>query len=337
MPDSHWNLFLELLRAGLWERDLVLSDIPSTACWEQLLETSRIQAVTGLLLRGITHLPKDQLPPASIRMRLLAEADEIERKNLQAGLVEREIVALFEQEGLHPIVQKGSQAAKHYAEPLLRESGDIDLFLPEEDFKQAVAAVPEARMTPDGGAVFTRQGVTVELHPRYYDLHLSAEQLPPVPSISGELLLYSAHILKHALGAGIGLKQLCDMARALARMEGQYNKAAFEDVLRKARLLRWHRLLCSMLVIDLGLDPACCLPGFKPCPPRPLNRIVRRGGNFGVLTPLRKKGLRSRRPFVRKVATTLSFLCRLPFSLRYAPKETGAIVAELAKGNLSSI
>ena len=334
MSDSHWNLFLELLRAGLWEQDLVLTTTPSATCWEQLLETSRIQAVTGLLLRGITHLPKGQLPPAAIRMRLLAEADEIERKNLQAGLVEREMLARFEQKGLHPIVQKGSQAAKYYAEPLLRESGDIDLYFPPKDFQQAVATIPEARMTPDGGAVFSHKGVTVEMHPRYYDLHLPAEQLPPVPSPVGELLLYSAHILKHALGAGIGMKQLCDLARALSQLEGRYDKADFEEALRKARLLRWHHLLCSMLVEDLGLDTRFCLPGFTPDNPKQLRRIVRRSGNFGSASRARQNAIRSHSRVRKKGTTALAFIQRIPFSLRIAPGEAWATFRELVGGNL---
>jgi hypothetical protein len=334
MPHSYWNLFLELLRAGLWEQDLSLDVTPKDTCWERLLEMSRVQAVTGLLLRGITHLPKDQLPPAAIRMKLLAEADEIERKNLQAGLVEREVLAFFEQRDLHPIVQKGSQAAKYYAEPLVRESGDVDLYFPGASFEQAVAQVPQARRTPDGGAVSTYKGVTVEFHPRYYDLHLPAEKLPPVPSVTGELLLYSAHILKHAIGAGVGLKQLCDMARALARTEGLYDKAELEAALRKAGLLRWHRLLCSMLVADLGLDEQYCLPDFKPCNPRPLRRIVRLSGNFGVAKASRRKSVRCENIIVKKGATALSFLQRIPFSIRIAPGEAFATFRELTRGNL---
>ena len=336
MPDCSWDLFMQLLRAGLWEEDLRLTGTPSAACWEQLLSMSRIQAVTGLLLRGITHLPKDQLPPAAIRMRLLAEADEIERKNLEAGLAEKKVLAFFAERGLHPIVQKGSQAAKYYAEPLLRESGDIDLYFPEEAFSQAVAAVPHARMTPDGSALASFKGVTVEIHPRYFDLHLPADKLPPVPSLVGELLLYSSHILKHALGAGIGLKQLCDMARALAQTEGLYDKSAFETALRNAGLLRWHRLLCSMLISDLGLDARYCLPGFVPCNPKPLRRIVRQSGNFGTANTARQKALRSENAVVKKGATALSFLLHIPFSLRIAPGEAFATFRELTRGNLKN-
>ena len=333
MKPMIWHLLTALLRAGLWERDTVLAAVPDHAQWRALLEAAHAQAVTGLLLRGVSHLPEAQLPPADIRMRLLTEADTLERTHAAITRMEAELLASLSKAGLHPIVQKGSQAAKYYACPALRACGDIDLYLPEAEFGQALQLVPEARRTPDGSAVFARDGMSVELHPRYYDLHLPPEELPGAGSVCGEILLLSAHICKHAIGAGIGLKQLCDLARTLHAAEGRYDKAELQAALRRCGLLRWHRLLCSLLVEDLGLDAACCLPAFRPCNAEPLRRIVRRGGNFGQAAPRRKAALR-KGAAVRKADTLAAFLCRLPFSLRYAFRETIATLRELAAGNL---
>jgi hypothetical protein len=335
VSDKEWSLFLRLLSAGLWEKPLFLLHVPDDEGARRLLETGREQAVVGLLLRSITRMPKEQLPSPAIRMQLLAEGDEIERQNLQINLVEREVRSFFEQHRLRPIIQKGSQAAKHYAMPLLRQGGDIDFYLPGDSFEKACALVPDGTSAPDGSLVFRRKGILVELHPRYFDLHLPDDRLPVVPSVCAELLLYSSHILKHAIGAGVGMKQLCDLARALAGLDGAYDKQELEAALRKAGILRWHQMLCSLLVDKLGMDPKYCLPGFKPRNYRALMRIIRKGGNFGLSSALRKKGLSTRNPFVRKSLTTLSFLLRLPFSLRYAPKETSSTIAELARGNIS--
>ena len=333
VSDKEWSLFLRLLRAGLWEKPLFLLHVPDDEGARRLLETGRQQAVVGLLLRSITRMPKEQLPSPAIRMQLLAEADEIERQNLQINLVEREVRSYFEQQGLRPIVQKGSQAAKHYAMPLLRQGGDIDFYLPGDSFDKACALIPDGTHSPDGSLVFRRKGILVELHPRYFDLHLPDDRLPAVPSVCAELLLYSSHILKHALGAGVGLKQLCDMARALAGLDSAYDKKDLEEALRKAGILRWHQMLCSMLVDKLGLDPKYCLPSFRPCNYQALERIVRHGGNFGMSSPMRKKGLRARSPFIRKITTALPFVGRIPFSLRYAPGEAMDTFRELVRGN----
>ena len=225
--------------------------------------------------------------------------------------------------GLHPVVQKGSEAAKYYADPSARQVGDIDLFLPEGEFQRARALFPDARTASDGALVLVPDKVTIELHPRYYDIHRRMDKLPAPGSPCGEILLLSAHIFKHVIGHGLGCKQLCDMAVSLARLEGKYDKEALRAALQYAGLLRWHRLLCSLLMADFGLDPACCLTDFRPVDPERLRRIVRESGHFSHHAKT-------------KAATAGAFLRRLPFSLSYCPRETLATIWELALGNLST-
>lgn len=327
-------IFFALLRAGLWERDLRLPSAPSAEAWQSVLQTARRQDVTGLLYRGIAHLPEEQMPPSELRLSLLAGVDRIERRSRQMAEVQEELLRRFRDAGLHPLVQKGTEAGKYYAHPLLRESGDVDLYFPPGEFDRAKALPPGTRIAPDGACVFTFRDVTVELHSRYYDLHLPDSRLPEVPSVYAELLMLSAHILKHAIGAGVGCKQLCDLALALEKTDGQYDKSQLKKYLEAAGMLRWHRVLCSLLVEDLGLLPARCLPGFKPCNPAPLRRIVLAGGAFGLFDPAREKAVRSGK-VVRKLQAASAFVKRLPFSLRVAPRETFATIGELVKGNLS--
>ncbi len=338
MMGSITNLFFTVLRAGLWEQDLRLDAAPAAADWQAILQLAREQAVLGLVYRGMAHIPADQLPPSAARMRLLADVDQLERRVRALAAVQEELLTCFAKADLHPAVQKGSEAGKYYAQPFLRESGDIDLYFPEGEFPRAEKLVREGlaeapQTSSDGSLVYKYKGATIEHHARYFDLHVPANRLPEVPSVIAELVMLSAHILKHAIGEGVGCKQLCDMARALDRTDGTYDKAALRDTLRRCGLLRWHRLLCSLLVSDLGLDPERCLPDFTPCNPDPLRRIVLRGGAFGFADPARRQAA-GRGPVARKLHAAGAFLRRLPFSLRYAPRETLATVAELVKGNL---
>lgn len=335
MSDSVWNIFMDLLRAGLWEKKLRLPESPEPAYWAAMMQHSRNQSVTGLLLRGITHLPKEQLPPSGIRMKLLAEADYIERRNMQVNLVEAEVLQHFSEGGVTAHVMKGSRVAKYYANPMMRESGDIDLYIPKEQFKKACELVPKAKLSPDGSAVFRHGGVVVELHRRYYDLHLPMSKLPAVSSVEGELLLYSSHILKHALGSGIGLKQLCDMARALTVTEGRYDKKEFGELLVRTKMIRWHNMLCSLLVSDLDLNPECCLDNFTPGDAGPLRKIIIESGSFGSASESRIKAIKSGSSLAKKTNTTLTFIKRLPFSMKIAPGEALATIRELIGGNIS--
>ena len=334
MPDRK-DIFFAVLRAGLWEQELRLEAAPSREEWLALLQIARQQAVLGLFFRGMSRLPAEQLPASDLRMSLLAEVDRLERRGSELVRVQDALLSRLAEAGLHPLVQKGTEAAKYYPRPLLRESGDIDLYFIPTHFAYARELMaPQAPLAPDGSLVYRFRDVVVEHHPRYFDLHVRADRLPAVPSVAAELLMLSAHILKHAIGEGVGCKQLCDMAVALARTDGSYDKAAFQETLRRCGLARWHRLLCSLLVADLGLDVACCLPGFKACDPAPLRRIVLRGGAFGFADASRRKAIGGS-VFSRKLHAAGAFLKRLPFSLRYAPRETLATVGELVRGNLA--
>ena len=323
MPDACWDTFLAILRAGLWEQDLRLPSVPDTAGWEQLLALSREQAVMGLLLKGIAHLPAEQRPPEELQPILRTVEEAFARANARYAHVQAELLQQLADAGLHPVVQKGREAAKYYADPSARQVGDIDVFLPEGELLRAWALFPSAKMASDGALVLTQDLVSIELHPRYYDIHRPAGKLPTPGTPCGEILLLSAHIFKYVIGHGLGCKQLCDLAVALARLEGKYDESELRAALKRAGLLRWHKLLCSLLVDDFGLDPACCLPDFQPVDPERLRRIVRRTGHFAHHAPT-------------KAATAGAFLRRLPFSLSYCPLETLAYIWELTLGNLRS-
>ena len=320
MSNPVWHTFLELLRAGLWNQEPRLTVVPDSEEWAQIMQLGRSQAVMGLLLGGIARLPEEQ-QPRDRETELQAWKAAFTQAGARYTRVQETVLQQLADAGLHPLIQKGTEAAKYYAQPSVRQVGDIDLYLPEGEFQQALSMFSDARTASDGSAVLVRNGVAVELHPRYYDIHRPAQDLPAPGSPCGELLLLSAHIFKHAIGFGLGCKQLCDLAVALSRLEGHYNKQELADALGKAGLMRWHRLLCSLLVTDFGLNPGCCLPGFRPVNPERLRKIVRSSGHFGHHAKT-------------KAATAGAFLRRLPFSLSYCPRETLATIWELALGNL---
>lgn len=320
------DIFFSLLRSGLWgsgPADLA-GEEPD---WEGIFTLARRQAVFGLVFRGTSMLSENQMPPMPERMKLMVEAGKIEK---QAGKVKgtaREIVANLTEAGFSPLVFKGPAVGKYYREPELRTSGDVDIWIPQHLEAAAgffrdkgLAVMKEA----DGAFRFAMDGVTVELHRRYYDLHVSPRKLPEVPSACAELLMLSSHILKHAIGVGIGLKQFCDMAMAFSALEGRYDRGEFESCVRRCGLRRWNDLLCSFLAGFLG-SPAETLPAYRTMSASPLLRIVMEGGNFGQ----HADGFR-----LSKSYTVRRFLGRLPFSLRISPRETFGTLLDLTKGNL---
>lgn len=354
---EHTVLFV-LLRAGLWERAVEATDLfpLSDDCWEAVLSLARRQTVTGLVYRGLNRLPEEFFPSESVLLRWVAEADRIERVNMAVDRAVCELFEFFHARHLHPVLLKGQGVARLYECPSLREAGDIDLYFPDRtEFLRAGKLVQEHHIRlerqPDGSSCYLWGGIEVEHHPCLCDLHnpsstgmvkaleqtdgfalldISPEAEVWVPSPELNLLQLNAHILKHAMGRGIGLRQFCDMARACHRLHGAVDADVMEYIYRKAGLARWSRLLHAFLVEALGL-PEDELPyRDKPVSSRVLSEIIFEGGNFGQYGSLGNG--QAQAVWTRKFRTAYSFARNMGFSCRYAPGEAFRAFAHLFKG-----
>ena len=122
------------------------------------------------------------------------------------------------------------------------------------------------------------------------------------------------------------------MARAYFVLGDKVDMKEMEKCSRKLGLERWDALLNAVLIQHLGL-PASCLPYSAIAQDaQPLIDIVWRGGNFGF--QLEERTTPAQSVLKRKLRTANSFLKKLPFVIRYAPKEAFWIVAGLLKGQM---
>ncbi len=350
---------LTLLQAGLWERKPA-----ETACfplsdagWESVFRLARQQTVTGLVFQGLQYLPDNLLPPEALLMRWTAETDAIERKNKKMNAVLEELYSMFREKGLNPILQKGQGTARFYANPLLRECGDIDLYFNNSRaWKVALDCLRSRQVSvkrqADESVVYRWKGIDVEHHQRLFDLYNPFLQgvvnrleeqkgyrhfilLPTsggritVPSSFLELLMQNLHILKHTLGRGVGLRQLCDMARVCYELHDEIDAREMETACRKLGLGRWCPLLHAFLTEYLGLPEACLPYPETASAAQPLADIVWRGGNFGLHDSAWNRDTAG---WQRKRQTARSFGHNVRFASRYAPKETFWLFLQLMKG-----
>ena len=333
LPDS---LFLTILRGGLHESDIYLDGEISAGEWKEMLIYAKEQSVTGIFSRGVEHLPLGFDVPDAVTFQLMAATEVIERRNRQIEEVQHILNDLYIPEGLHPVIMKGSEVARFYRFPLLRQSGDIDLFFPRHEFKRALVLsrmkLDDGGGRPDGSHHFNVEGIDIDLHDRYFHLRGRRRNLPDIPSAEATLLMLSAHILKHAMGPGIGLRQLCDMAMAFEALDGKYDKPRFRKLLKENHLLKWNALLSAFLEQYLGVEGRF-LPDTRRRNPAPLAKIIMEGGNFGHFSNISQSS-GGDGPLSRKGGTLRSFLSHLPFSLRYAPGELFREIFALAKGNI---
>ena len=317
--------------SGLEYEALCRWDLP---IWKRTLKQAGEQAVLGLAYQAVKQLPEATSVPESIVFQLVGEAGFLEAQYRKMDAAAREMIRQLTRYGLHPLLMKGPEAARLYPCPELRGFGDIDLYVPpEEDPAEALRTMDfSVRQEADGSLHFEYDGIDVDVHTRYFDLSCPPEELPEPASPEATLLMLSAHALKHAAGTGIGLRQICDTAAAFRALDGQYSPEAYLGYCRKAGILGWSRLLGSFLENCLDV-PDRLFPG-HPVSPEPLLELIREGGNFGHHASSRRQAL-ERSSFRRKTDTALRFMRRLPFSLRYAPRQALFYLRTLLKGNLS--
>ena len=189
-----------------------------------------------------------------------------------------------------------------------------------------------------------------------------AEVTVPAPEVN--LLLLSSHILKHAMGVGIGLRQICDYAVARRHYEGRVNEEEMREVWRMTGLEKWQGLLEGFVETFLEkrsfadaqddkkdtqddktdvLDDKCHSEHY-PCHSERseesldkkktgvLLDIVLKGGNFGVYSKDRAEASRAR--WSRKCHTFRSFVNNMGFALRYAPGEWILTTLQLLRGQV---
>lgn len=328
--DKTLQALFALLQAGLWGTfdEAVASAFPLSAGeWERVFTLARQQTVTGIAFRGLDFLPEEAAPPMGIMAKWMAHADRIEQSNRVMNETVAKLYGHFASAGVEAVLQKGQGIAAMYPEPLLRECGDIDLYFPGHDgVSDPLAGIDGAvrERQPDDSWSYVVDGIIVEHHTDLLDIQSprakryvqklikekgfekvvtgdGVEVLVPAPEVN--LLLLSSHILKHAFGVGIGLRQFCDYAVARRYYEGRVNEEEMREIWRMTGLEKWQDLLEGFLVKKTGV----------------LLDIVLKGGNFGVYSKDRENVPRAR--WARKVQTFKALMGNIGFAFRYAPGE----------------
>ena len=386
--DRTLQALFALLQAGLWGRcdDAAASVFPLSAEeWERVFTLARQQTVTGIAFRGLDFLPEEAAPPMVVAAKWMAHADHIEQSNRIMNGTVAKLYGHFASAGVEAVLQKGQGVAAMYPEPLLRECGDIDLYFPGHDgVSDPLAGIPGAvrKRQPDNSWSYLVDGIVVEHHADLVDIQSlrakryvkrlieekgfekvvtvdGVEVMVPAPEVN--LLLLSSHILKHAFGVGIGLRQFCDYAVARRYYEGRVNEEEMREIWRMTGLEKWEELLEEF--IGRFLDSDCvlarndnedfqddrchfesctCHPEHYPCHSERseesfdkkktdvLLDIVLKGGNFGVYSEDRENASHAR--WVRKMQTFRSLAGNVRFAFRYAPREWFWTIVQLLGG-----
>lgn len=355
---EHKALFA-LLDAGLWgkmEPDMAAVFPLSDREWKTVLEMARQQTIVGFVSRGVECLPEEQMPPMGIMVNMMAYVARIEAANEKMNATIVRLWKHFEAKGIRAVLQKGQGVAALYMEPKLRECGDIDIYFPDIDGSvdpfEGFEGLKRTK-APDGSWTCWVDGIGVEQHTRLLDIvnpfrqkflrelveekgfesvRIGGEDgvdvLIPAPEVN--MLLLSSHILKHVLGVGIGLRQICDFAVVSRAYASRVDEEEMEIIFRRAGISKWNTMLWSFVTrhCEEGRSPDVAISKKSDI----LLHIILKGGNFGAFTEGREQALRN--TVSRKLHTFRSFCKNVRFALRYAPGEWFWTVAQLIGGQL---
>ena len=353
--DRAVEVFLTLLRAGLWGTEAVLAPA-DPADWKDVFTLASEQTVIGLVGEGLQHA-SGTLPPESVLHAFIGTSYGTELRNREMNAFLSGQYAAMSEAGIRAVVLKGQGIACCYRNPMWRQSGDIDYLLSAEDYASAKdLLVPKADEADHEDKALLHYplhfgDIVVELHgtlhtdiSRRIDRCMSAKQQAlfskedfryekingvtlRLPSLQFDVVYVFTHILHHFYQGGIGLRQLCDWARLLYVSSGRLDVDQVRKDLESMHLAREWQVFAAFLVDRLGMDPAR-IPLYSEASPHRSEALLKRilkSGNFGHNEQARS--LEFRNYFHRKIA---SFFGRGKEILQSFPVFPGKTLVNLA-------
>ena len=194
--DSQSKLFCRILKAGLWNEriDLKLCKDDFVRVWNE----AQGQTVKGLV--GNALVSSECVPP-KVAYRIQDHILVIGGTNVKFEKILLKSVSALKSEGVEPVLIKGLGVGSFYQDPLLREPGDIDLYVGIENYKKAFTILSSLPGLKEK-TVFEENskhshveidGVPIEIH-RFTDVfpkkYNSAYQAFSDTSLSGSLPTY---------------------------------------------------------------------------------------------------------------------------------------------------
>lgn len=246
-------LEIELLQMALGVRDS-LSHVPTDDEWKRAFLFSKEHAVVGVMFTGVERLTKEQAPPKKLLMSWFGFTEHIRRQKSHFDEVMAEFAKLLSEENIQYVVFKGLAVASKYPNPSLRTMGDIDFYVPPNDFNRCLHLIERklgvAVNTNDIDKHFSFywKGICFEMHYQMETFGCKSHQMYfgrlVADSISAgrssfyanetavamlnptlDLILVFKHWMTHYIGEGIGMRQTIDLAVLIDSYKDKINVA----------------------------------------------------------------------------------------------------------------
>lgn len=296
------NLFIELLQVTVGTRYL-LSQVPTSIEWQSLFYEGQRQAVNCILLEGIERLPESQRPPKPLLMQLIGSGEILKQRNLLLNNACVELQFIFSENGFKSCILKGQGNALLYSAPLLRQSGDIDIWVEgnREDvieFLRNKGQIGHIDIKHCDWSIFQNAIVEVHFIPSWFcnpfinkkfslwiknQKNIQFDNKSELgfnrPTVLFNLVYLLIHIYRHLFDEGIGLRQLMDYFYLLQHSTLEERREAMK-VLISFRMKRFVGAVMYVLYEVFNIEENLLCQPLRKDGRFLLNEIME-SGNFG--------------------------------------------------------
>lgn len=311
------TLFIQLVQIALGHRS-VFSVAPTEEQWDALYEMAFRQTIAGVLFPALGKLQDKQRAPRKLFMKWYSLVETIKERNAELNKASTLAVKTFRRDGMRSIILKGQGLATLYPDPLLRQPGDVDIWVEgkrDELVRYGHRYYPEGKPEYHHMKFHAIEGVEMELHfrpswlncyftnrrmQRYFSARMeslfshtvrlgTSKTEVPVPDAAFNRVFVLQHIYRHVFGAGVGLRQLLDYYYVL--LQG-FTPLERQETMQVLGRLHMGKFAAAVMYV---LQNVFAMPDeFLLCPPNEeegrylLSEIVR-AGNFGKFDPTMKQ------------------------------------------------
>ena len=279
--NKNQEVFFELIRAGLWNREVQLSQYGDID-FNEIYRLAQDQSVVGLVAAGLERVV-DVKVPQSIALTIAGEVLQLEQRNRAMNLFVARLVADMRKGGIYTLLVKGQAVAQCYEKPLWRTCGDVDFFLSDDNYEKAKAfLIPMASdveteyvgakhlgMTIDGWVVELHGSLRVGLPKRINrvldDMYTDTFNNGSVRSWDNsgtqiftlskenDIVYVFVHFFNHFYKEGVGLRQICDWYRLMWTYRNEIDVKKIEERIKRMGLASEWKAFYALASKYLGM------------------------------------------------------------------------------------
>lgn len=292
MTPIEQNIFFELLRAAIWQRDVDIRIFDAAFSWGNICRALESHALLALAADAIMkvndYLPAEkQLNPMQ-QMAIMQHSATVAQTHYELNNAIIKTFSVLQQAGCHPLLLKGQGLATLYPLSNTRSCGDIDIYVGLSEYDKVCRAIRQMINNPAAEAQAEEEAHHYEIHDgniiyeihrypsvagnqRYQDRYyaLSSLYLAPgtydsmtigstpiqVPTLQYNVLYVFNHLCQHIWEGGVGIKQLIDWMLLLnhALKNTDFSLERLKIDLKQIGLYRAWQILGGVLVNQLGM------------------------------------------------------------------------------------